>query len=44
MTLALLKANVVAITHTENDEVVRLIAVRKASKDEEKVYFNQIKD
>lgn len=43
LTLGLLKGRVVAITHTETDEVVRLISVRKASKNEENIYFNEIK-
>ncbi len=44
LTLGLLKGKVVAITHTEIDEVVRLISLRKASKNEEKIYFKEIRD
>jgi uncharacterized DUF497 family protein len=42
LTLGLLKGSVVAISHTETDEIVRLISVRKASKNEEEIYFTQI--
>jgi uncharacterized DUF497 family protein len=44
LTLGLLKGKVVAISHTESDEVVRLISVRKASKNEENIYFNEVKN
>jgi uncharacterized protein len=44
LTLGLLKGEVVAITHTETDEVVRLISVRKASKNEESIYFKEVKN
>ena len=35
---------VVAIVHTEKDEVIRVISVRRASKSEEKTYFKEIRD
>ena len=44
LTLGLLKGKLVAISHTEIDEVVRLISFRKASKNEEKIYFKEIRD
>jgi len=44
LTLGMLKGEVVAIVHTESDEVVRLISVRKASKDEESIYFREVKN
>jgi uncharacterized DUF497 family protein len=44
LTLGLLKGEVVAIIHTESDEVVRLISVRKASKNEESIYFKEVKN
>jgi uncharacterized protein len=44
LTLGLLKGQVVAISHAENDEVVRLISVRKGSKHEEDIYFQEVKD
>jgi uncharacterized protein len=43
VTLGLLKGEVVTLIHTETDEVVRLISVRKASKNEEKLYFKEVK-
>jgi uncharacterized DUF497 family protein len=42
ITLGLLKGRVVAIAHTETDEVVRIISVRKATKNEEIRYFKEI--
>jgi uncharacterized DUF497 family protein len=44
LTLGLLKGEVVAIIHTETEEVVRLISVRKASKNEESIYFKEVKN
>jgi uncharacterized DUF497 family protein len=44
VTLGLLNGRVVAIAHTENDEVIRIISVRKATKDEESSYFKEISD
>lgn len=41
-TLGLLKGEVVAISHAETDEVVRLISVRKGSKHEEDIYFKEV--
>ena len=43
-TLALLQEEIVSIIHTETDELVRLISVRKASRNEEKFYFKKVKD
>jgi uncharacterized DUF497 family protein len=43
-TFGLLDDLVVAITHTENDEVIRVISFRKASKNEEENYFKEVKD
>lgn len=44
VTLGLLKGRVVVITHTEQDDVIRIISVRKATKNEEANYFKQIAD
>jgi uncharacterized DUF497 family protein len=44
VTLGLLNGRVVAIAHTETDEVIRIISVRKATKDEESSYFKEISD
>ena len=44
LTLGLLNGIVFAISHTENDEVIRIISARKAQKDEEIRYFKEIRD
>jgi uncharacterized DUF497 family protein len=42
VTFGLLDGRVVAIAHTETDEVIRIISVRKATKHEESSYFKEI--
>ena len=42
VTFGLLDGRVVAIAHTETDEVIRIISVRKATKNEESSYFKEI--
>jgi len=42
VTFGLLDARMVAIAHTETDEVIRIISVRKATKNEESSYFKEI--
>ncbi|MDQ5845523.1 MAG: BrnT family toxin [Acidobacteriota bacterium] len=44
LTLGLLWGRVVAIVHTETDEAIRIISARKASKNEESIYFEEVKD
>jgi hypothetical protein len=44
VTLGLLSGRVVVISHTETDEVIRIISVRKATKNEEISYFREIAD
>jgi uncharacterized DUF497 family protein len=44
VTFGLLDGRVVAIAHTETDEVIRIISVRKATKYEENSYFKEIAD
>lgn len=44
VTLGLLSGRVVVIAHTETDEVIRIISVRKATKNEEISYFKEIAD
>ena len=44
LTLGLLEDQVVSVTHTEQDDVIRLISIRKATKDEKRYYFSQITD
>ncbi len=43
-TLGLLKSRVILVVHTESEIVIRIISARKATKYEEKIYFDQIKD
>jgi uncharacterized protein len=42
ITLGILNGIVLLVVHTEADEIIRLISVRKASKYEEKYYFQEI--
>jgi uncharacterized DUF497 family protein len=41
ITLALLNGIVVAIAHTETDKVIRFISARRATSNEEEVYFKE---
>jgi uncharacterized DUF497 family protein len=44
VSFGLLAGRVVAVTHTETGEEIRVISVRKATKDEESNYFKEIAD
>ncbi|MHB8652517.1 MAG: BrnT family toxin [Terriglobia bacterium] len=44
VTVGLLKNFTVVVTHTETEEVIRIISVRKATKNEEIIYFKEIAD
>jgi uncharacterized DUF497 family protein len=44
LTLGLLHDQVVSIAHTEDDEGIRIISMRKASRNETRFYFSQIPD
>ena len=44
LTFGVLNGRVVTVTHTETDEVTRIISVRKASKNEEEIYFNGLRN
>lgn len=44
ITFGILEGRVVVVVHTENEESIRLISIRKATKYEEKNYFSQIPD
>ena len=44
LTLGLLRAHVVVIVHTETEEIIRIISVRKATKNEEIHYYQEIAD
>lgn len=42
VTLGVLRGRVIVIAHTETTEVIRIISVRKATKNEEIGYFKEI--
>lgn len=42
VTLGLLQGRVVAVTHTDSGDVVRLISIRKATKYEQRTYYAQV--
>jgi uncharacterized DUF497 family protein len=44
LTLGLLWGRAVAISHVETDKEIRIISIRKASKNEEEVYFREVQD
>ena len=44
ITLGLLRGTVVVIAHTENKNEIRVISMRKATKHEQKIYFEGLTD
>jgi uncharacterized DUF497 family protein len=44
LTLGMRSGRVVAVAHTQTDEVTRVISVRKASRNEEEIYYKEIRD
>ncbi len=44
ITLGLLRNSVVVIAHTEREEIIRVISMRKATKNEQKRYFHGFTD
>lgn len=44
VTFGILEGRVVAIAHTESDKRIRIISVRKATRNEEKSYYKEIRD
>ena len=44
ITFGLLEGRVIAVVHTERDNLIRIISARKATKNEEIRYFQQIAD
>jgi hypothetical protein len=44
VTFGILEGRVVVIVHTENDDTIRIISIRRVTKYEEKAYFSQIPD
>jgi len=43
-TIGFLNGEVLAVSHTEEDAVMRIISVRKATKNEEEKYFREIRN
>jgi uncharacterized DUF497 family protein len=43
-TYGLLRGTVVTLSHTVTDEAIRVISFRKASKNEEKLFFKEIRN
>jgi uncharacterized protein len=41
LTIGMLDGRAVAVAHTETDEVIRIISVRKASKNEKEIYYTE---
>jgi uncharacterized protein len=44
VTFGMLDGRVVAVAHTETEELIRIISVRKATGNEEKSYYKEIRD
>jgi uncharacterized protein len=44
VTFGILEERVVVVVHTENETSIRIISIRKATKNEKKAYFTQIPD
>jgi uncharacterized DUF497 family protein len=42
ITFGLLKFRVIVVAHTDEGDVIRIISARKATKNEEKLYFEEI--
>ncbi len=42
ITFGLLKFRVIVVAHTDEEDVIRIISARKATKNEEKHYFEEI--
>ncbi len=43
-TLGILNGVIVAVSHTESDEMVRIISLRKAERYEQEIYYSAIRD
>jgi len=39
ITIGMLRGTVVVVAHTESDDVIRLISIRRATKHEQKLYY-----
>ena len=43
-TLGLLNGRVIAVAHTETDDIIRIIPTRKANKNDQEKYFKKIRN
>lgn len=43
-TLGLLNGRVIAVAHTETDDIIRVISARKANKNDQEKYFKKIRN
>ena len=43
VTLGLLRGTVVVLVHTESEDEIRVISMRKAEKDEQRLYFHNLR-
>jgi len=44
VTFGLLGGTLAAVVHTDRDDVIRIISIRKAARNEEKIYFSTLAD
>ncbi len=44
VTFGLIDGEVVAVVNTDNEDVIRVISIRKATKNEQIIYFNEIRN
>ena len=44
VTLGLLSGRVVVVVHTEREDRIRIISIRKATRNEQQLYFAEIRD
>jgi uncharacterized DUF497 family protein len=44
LTIGIVNGRIVGVTHTQTDEVTRIISIRKALKNEQETYFKEIRN
>jgi uncharacterized DUF497 family protein len=44
LTIGLLWGRLISVAHTESDGAIRIISARKATKNEQRIYFQEIKN
>lgn len=44
LTLGIANGRILAVTHLEDDDLIRIISVRKAERYEQEIYFTKIRD